>query len=73
MAFKKFIVATIQATFRNKPKTHALKGDGKKNRAWCGCKFKRTQVLEKREMNVEHITCAKCLSTIYANLDTILR
>lgn len=69
---KKFIVVIVKATFRNKPKTHALKGNGKKNRAWCGCKFKRTQILEKKELTIEHVTCQKCLNTINANLDTLL-
>lgn len=72
MALKKFIVAFIKPSFRNKPKTHAMKGTGRQNRSWCGYKFKRTQISEKKELTIEHVTCAKCLSTIYANLDTLL-
>jgi len=69
---KKFVVATIKATFRNKPKTHALKGSGRRKMAWCGCVFKRTQIVETKEQTIEHITCQKCINTINANLKNIL-
>ena len=69
---KKFIVASINGTFRNKPKSHALKGDGKKNKAWCGCKFKKAQIKEKNKLPIEYITCQKCVNTISKHINEIV-
>jgi hypothetical protein len=67
MALKKFTVVTIERSYRNKPKTHAIK-TGKKNRSWCGCVFKKSKILNKSQLTIEHITCQKCLNTINANI-----
>lgn len=66
---KKFIVLTIKGKQR---KTHAAKGEGKKNRTWCGCKFKRTFIKEKKELTIEYVTCQKCINTINSHVATLV-
>lgn len=70
---KKFNILYIKVKLAWKPpKTHAAKGGSVSNRAWCGAKFKRTQIEEKKKQTIEFITCQKCLNTINNNLNSII-
>jgi len=66
---KKFFVLTVKGDRR---KTHAAKGDKTSNRSWCGCSFKRTQIIGKREATIEHVTCQKCVYTISKYVDSLI-